>query len=56
MSNKESQIDIRLRIGKAIYNEDLSITKAAEIYRIDPYVARDYLRLYKKTITGKESS
>ena len=56
MSNNESQMDIRLRIGKAIYNENLSVKKAAEMYGIDPFVARDYLRLYKKTITGKERS
>lgn len=37
----------RLAIGKKIYEGELTKNEAADKYDIDPYTARDYLRLYR---------
>jgi len=38
----------RLDIGRRIYEGEISRYKAAEIYGICEYTARDYMRLYRK--------
>lgn len=40
----------RLLIGKEIYEGKYSLAEAAEIYMINKYTARDYLRAYKAAI------
>lgn len=37
----------RLLIGREIYTHELTISKAAEKYQINPYTARDYMREYR---------
>ena len=39
--------DQRLHIGREIYTHELTIGQAAEKYQINPYTARDYMRLYR---------
>ena len=40
----------RLIIGKRIYDKDLTVSAAAEVYGVSFYTARDYLRMYKSKI------
>ena len=40
----------RLRIGQEIYEKVYTTAGAAEHYKVNPYTARDYLRLYKASI------
>lgn len=37
----------RLLIGREIYTHQITISKAAEKYQINPYTARDYMREYR---------
>ena len=37
----------RLDIGKKIYTRELNVAQAAEIYEVNIYTARDYMRLFR---------
>ena len=41
----------RLDIGKQIYEGEINLAGAAIVYDINIYTARNYLRLYKASIT-----
>lgn len=42
----------RMKIGKMIYDRDLTLPMAAAKYGINMYTARDYLRMYKASINA----
>ena len=42
------RMEERLEIGRKIYTGELDRYKAAELYGISDYTARDYMRLYRK--------
>ena len=43
----------RLEIGRRIYEKEINRSQAALEYDIDVYTARDYMRLYKASVTQK---
>lgn len=50
MNNKFTKNE-RLEIGRKIFEKELNREEAAVKYDINPYTARDYLRLYKATLS-----
>lgn len=51
MSLEKYSKDERLNIGRRIYTREINASKAAVIYGISVYTARDYLRYYKAYIS-----
>lgn len=47
------KLNERLKIGKQIYEKKLNIYEASVTYDIHPATSRDYLRLYRATLTLK---
>lgn len=44
----------RLDIGRRIYEKYMNREEAAVVYGINPYTARDYLRMYKATLARSQ--
>ncbi|MDO9629603.1 MAG: hypothetical protein Q7I99_06855 [Acholeplasmataceae bacterium] len=39
----------RLDIGKKIYTREITVAQASELYEVNLYTARDYMRLFRDT-------
>jgi transposase len=48
---KKYSTEERLEIGRKIYEGEINRSEAAAIYGINVYTARDYMRMYKTSLT-----